>query len=170
MIPTWPMANNLYYYLHNKFTDTSIFLHTVFIFLKQVIIKNLEVDMKKTLILLAGILLIVSSYAYGFNAEFESDALKIRTVSESSTLAVGENPVYIEIRDSAGRYIKDMEVDVYYFMPSMPAMNDEAKSSLNGSRYAAVIKPVMPGEWTADITLKKTGEVIKKVSVNFNVK
>ena len=126
--------------------------------------------MKKTLILLAGILMILSSSAFGFNAEFVSNAMKIRTVSESSTLSVGDNAVTIEITDSTGRFIKDMVVDVYYFMPSMPAMNYEAKSTLTDSTYSTVIKPVMPGEWTADISVKKSGEVIKKVSVNFNVK
>ena len=126
--------------------------------------------MKKTLILLTGIILMVSSHAHGFNTVFDSDEMKIKTASESRTLIVGDNEVTIEIADGAGRFIKDVEVDIYYFMPSMPAMNYEARADLKGSKYAAVIKPVMPGEWTADIRVKKTGDVVKKVSVNFNVK
>ncbi len=127
--------------------------------------------MKKTLLVLTGIMVLMgSAYAHSFNTVFKADSIKISASSESETFAVGENEVTIELSDTSGGEITDAEIDIYYYMPSMPSMNYAVKSSLKGTRYASVIKPVMPGKWIADIKVKKAGNIIKEVSVNFDVK
>lgn len=131
----------------------------------------MEGNVKKILSVFAGIIvLLCSAYAHSFNTVYDADPIKIRTSSENSIFAVGENVVTIELSDAAGKRITDAEVDIYYYMPSMPAMNYEAGTTLNGGIYNAVIKPVMPGMWRADINVKKAGNIISKVSVDFNVK
>jgi hypothetical protein len=55
-------------------------------------------------------------------------------------------------------------------MSSMPAMNYEVKAVPKGKLYEAVVKPTMPGEWSADINViigEKEGD---KVSISFDAK
>jgi len=126
--------------------------------------------MKKTLILLSMIMILtVGTHAHGFNTVFEADGMKIEAAYDSETLAVGENEVTFEITGMKGEIMTDMEVNVYYFMPSMPSMNYEATSAFKAGKYLALLKPVMPGEWTADIRVKKTGGTVKNFLVNFKV-
>lgn len=122
------------------------------------------------MILAAVMMFISSAYAHSFNTIFNTDSIKISAASESTIFKVGENEVIIELSDLTGNTITNAEVNIYYYMPSMPAMNYEVKSTLKGSKYATIIKPVMPGEWTADIKVKREDSSIKKVSVNFEVK
>ena len=127
--------------------------------------------MKIILSVFVGVMVLIwSGYAYSFNSVYDVDPIRVSTSSESSMLAVGENEVTIELSDAAGKSITDAEVDIYYYMPSMPAMNYEARSTLASGKYDAVIKPVMPGKWRADINVKKAGNIIRKVSVDFDVK
>jgi nitrogen fixation protein FixH len=127
--------------------------------------------MKKILSVLTWIMILMGTgYAYSFNSVYDADPIKVRTSSESNILAVGENVVTIELSDTAGKSITDSEVDIFYYMPSMPAMNYKVRTTLVGGKYNAVIKPVMPGEWRADINVKKAGNIIRKVSVDFDVK
>ena len=79
-----------------------------------------------------------------------SQAGKVRTTASQSTMVVGENDVAIELLNADGSAIKGAQVSVYFFMPSMPAMNYEVGATVKGDRYAAVIKPTMPGKWAAD--------------------
>ncbi len=127
--------------------------------------------MKRLLIVLTGIMVLLgSTYAYSFNGEFNLNEMKIKTSTTHSPLKVGENAVTVEIIDAKGANIKDAQVSVYFFMPSMPAMNYEVKTSLDGVKYAAVIKPTMPGKWAADIKVKKSGGEESKVQVDFEAR
>ncbi len=127
--------------------------------------------MKKFLIVLAGIFVFMgNTYAHSFNAVFNLNNMKVKTSVAQSPLKVGANDVTIQLIDGSGANIKNAEISVYFFMPSMPAMNYEVKTSADGVKYAAVIKPTMPGKWAADITIKKDGKELKKVKVDFEVR
>lgn len=127
--------------------------------------------MRKLLVVLTGIMILMgSTYAHSFNGVFQSKELKVKTSASSSPLIVGENAVAIELLDANGSFIIDAEVSVYFFMPSMPAMNYEVKTTLKGEKYAAMIKPTMPGKWAADIKVKKSGGAESKVQVDFEVR
>lgn len=127
--------------------------------------------MKRVLIVITGVLILIgNTYAHSFNGVFHAKDLKVRTSTSQSPLVVGENDVAIELLNADGSAIKDAEVSVYFFMPSMPAMNYEVSTTVKGDRYAAVIKPTMPGKWAADIKVKKSGGAESKVQVDFEVK
>ena len=130
-----------------------------------------EREMKNLLIVLAGIKVLMSStYAYSFNGILNAGDIQVKTSSDHSPLIVGENAVAIELIDANGANIKDAKVSVYFFMLSMPAMNYEVETSLDGEKYAAVIKPTMPGKWAADIKVRKAGGEESKVQVDFEAR
>ena len=126
--------------------------------------------MNKVLAVLTGIVIMMgSTFAYSFNTVLKSDVINVKASSSSDIFTVGDNTVTIELTDSKGNHIEDAEISVYYFMPSMPAMNYEVTSKLSNEKYTAVVKPTMPGKWAADIKVKKSGEE-NTLSVNFNAK
>ncbi len=127
--------------------------------------------MKKLMIVLTGIMVLIgSTYAYSFNGVFNSGDMQVKTSAVQSPLIVGENTVSIELIDSNSAHIKDAKVSVYFFMPSMPAMNYEVETSLEGKQYAAIIKPTMPGKWAADIKIRKADGKESKVRVDFEAR
>lgn len=128
--------------------------------------------MKKFLIVLTGLFLIAGSvYADSLHSVKETGDLTVKMVSETNPLKVGDNHITIELADLKGKAIKGAEVSVYYFMPSMPAMNYEAGAELDGTKYVAVIRPTMPGAWDADIkVIKAAGEEMQKVRVSFKAR
>lgn len=126
--------------------------------------------MNKVLAVLTGIMILMgSTYAYSFNTALKSDLINVKASSSSDIFTVGDNTVTIELTDSKGNHVEDAEISVYYFMPSMPAMNYEVSSKRNGEKYTAVVTPTMPGKWAADIKVKESGEE-NTLSVNFDAK
>ena len=126
--------------------------------------------MNKVLSVVTGIVILVgSTYAYSFNTVLKSELINIKESSSNDIFTVGDNTVTIELTDSKGNYIEDAEISVYYFMPSMPAMNYEVVSKMNGKKYTAVVKPTMPGKWAADIKVLKSDKE-NTLSVNFEAK
>ena len=128
--------------------------------------------MKRVLISVVVVMLLMTGVAYTsqFNVVKQAGDLKVKVVVESDPLKVGDNNLRIELLDSKGNAVTDADVSVYYFMPSMPAMNYEVQASPDGTNYAAVIKPLMPGAWDADIKIKRNGGAIQKTTINFNAK
>jgi hypothetical protein len=126
--------------------------------------------MKKTVVVLMA-LLVFSSVVYAESLTFETKAGDIAvTVSiDNNPPIVGKNNMNIELRDDQGKAVTDAEIGVYYFMPSMPAMNYKSSAGLKDGVYTAVIKPTMPGKWDVAITVKGKGEDRKAV-ISFNAK
>lgn len=117
------------------------------------------------LLLVAGVV-----YANQFNAVKKAGDVTVKVMMESEPVKVGDNNVIIELFDSKGRSISGADVSVYYFMPSMPAMNYEVQASPDGTKYTAVIKPLMPGTWDADIKVKRNGGEVQKATFSFDAK
>jgi hypothetical protein len=117
------------------------------------------------LLLLAGV-----SYADNLIVEKKAGDVTVKVVMGGSPLKVSDNNLSIELIDLEGNAITSAEVAVYYFMPSMPAMNYEVKAVPKGKLYEAVVKPTMPGEWSADINVMVGEEEARKVSINFKAK
>jgi nitrogen fixation protein FixH len=111
-----------------------------------------------------------AAYAEQFNVEKKAGDMTVKVVMENTPLNVGNNNAAIAILDENGRAITDAEVAIYYFMPSMPAMNYEVRASRSGDRYAAVVKPTMPGAWEAEVRVKTAGGDMNKVTINFDAK
>ncbi len=127
--------------------------------------------MKKVVIMLAALFVLAgAAYAGHGHAVNKSGEVTIRTSIGSDPLKVGNNNITIELMDKNGHVITGADVVVYYFMPSMPAMNYEVKASPKRKKYAAVIKPTMPGAWDVDIKVVKDGKDIQKVTISFKAK
>ena len=128
--------------------------------------------MKRVLISVVVVMLLMTGVAYTsqFNVVKQAGDMKVTVVVESDPLIVGDNNLRIELLDSKGNAVTDADVSVYYFMPSMPAMNYEVQASPDGTNYAAVIKPLMPGAWDADIKIKRNGGDVQKATISFNAK
>lgn len=118
-----------------------------------------------TLMLFAG-----AVCAGQFNAVEKAGDVTVKVTLENSPLTVADNTASIEILDASGRAITDADVSVYFFMPSMPAMNYEVQAAHSGTGYRAVIKPTMPGEWKADIRVKQSGGEASTATVSFEAK
>jgi hypothetical protein len=120
--------------------------------------------------LIALMLVAGAAYAEQFNAVNKAGDMTVKIVFKNTPLKVGNNTGSIELLDEKGKAITDAEVALYYFMPSMPAMNYEVRASRSGDMYAAVVKPTMPGAWKAEVRVKITGGDTKRVTINFDAK
>ena len=127
--------------------------------------------MKKFLISVITLLLVAGAvYAQQYTAVKQAGDMTVKVVIENDPLKVADNNASIELLDEKGSAISDAEVSVYFFMPSMPAMNYEVKAGHNGSGYSAIIKPAMPGAWEADINVKLAGGEKHKTTISFDAK
>jgi nitrogen fixation protein FixH len=126
---------------------------------------------KRVLIVVIALLLVAgAAYANHFNVVKKAGDVTVKVVIDNDPIKVGNNNVAIELLDEKGKSITNADVAIYYFMPSMPAMNYEVQATPDGSTYAAVIKPVMPGAWDADIKVKRDGGDVQKATVSFDAK
>jgi nitrogen fixation protein FixH len=124
--------------------------------------------MKKVLMILtATILLAGAAYANHFNAEKRAGDFIAKLTIESHALTVDDNNISIELLDAEGNATTDAEMAVYYYMPSMPAMNYKVKALPEGEHYTAVIKPTMPGVWIADVGARIGGKEQHIISFSF---
>ena len=127
--------------------------------------------MKRVFVAVIALLLVAGvAYANHFNVVKKAGDVTVKVVIDGDPIKVGDNKLAIELLDSNGKSITDADVTVYYFMPSMPAMNYETQATSDGVKYAAVINPVMPGEWDADIKVKRNGGDVQKATISFGVK
>jgi len=111
--------------------------------------------MKRILILLPALILFASLVNAGTH-EMRQQAGKYEIVVETAgpSLAVSDNPVSIRANDAHGKPVTDAAVELYYFMPSMPAMNATVKAEPKGTAYDASIKPTMAGEWQVVVKVR----------------
>ena len=128
--------------------------------------------MKKwiTIVLSAVLMMSGSVYATEFSSVHEAGDVTVRATADSDPLKVGDNTVTLEISGKNGELVTDAEVGIYYFMPSMPAMNYVSRAELKGTKYAAVIKPTMPGAWKADIKVINGAGEAQKITISFDAK
>jgi hypothetical protein len=126
---------------------------------------------KRVFAAIVGLLLVSGvAYANHLNVVKKAGDVTVKVVIDSDPIKVGDNKLAIELLDSNGKSITDADVAVYYFMPSMPAMNYETQATSDGEKYAAVINPVMPGAWDADIKVKRNDGDVQKATISFDVK
>jgi len=127
--------------------------------------------MKKILIAVIALVLVAgAAYAEQFNTVKKAGDMTVKVVIENDPLKVGNNTAAIELLDEKGGAVTDADVSVYFFMPSMPAMNYEVAASSSGDGYAAVIKPTMPGAWEAKINVKLAGGDARTATISFEAK
>ena len=90
----------------------------------------------KRIVLFTMVLLLTAGIVYAKDHELKkkTDGYDVVLKFRKSTFSVGENPVSIEIMGTSGHQVSDAKVELYYFMPSMPAMNYTAGARLEKNR------------------------------------
>jgi nitrogen fixation protein FixH len=127
--------------------------------------------MKKTVIIMIGLLLISGVvYAESLSMEKATGDITARISLGSNPPVVGNNSLHVELLDEKGQHVTDAAVEVYYFMPSMPAMNYTSKTDLVENSYVASIKPVMAGKWQVNVKFVRADGKLHEVSFDFDAK
>ena len=105
-----------------------------------------------TVLALALLLLIQVTPAYGKNFAVRRtvDGYTLDVTINQNPPILGKNDLWVEIKDSAGKYVIDAMVTVNYFMPPMPGMppmNYTVKASPRSSGYGTTMNLIMKGPW-----------------------
>jgi len=125
----------------------------------------------KSILTFAVVMILLAGVAYAKNYEVSKKAgqYHVTLKMESDPVPVAENNATIEVKDASGP-VAGADVELYYFMSSMPSMNYTAKAEPKGNAYEAVVKPTMPGEWKVDVKVKGSDHKVHKAVFEFNAK
>jgi len=126
----------------------------------------------KKIVLFTMVLLLTAGIVYAKDHELKkkTGGYDVLLKFQKSTFSVGDNPVSIEIMGTSGHQVSDAKVELYYFMPSMPAMNYTAGARLEKNRYNATVSPTMGGDWKLDLKFTRPGGKTRKVTFSFKAK
>lgn len=109
-----------------------------------------------SLLFLAGI-----SYAKDYEVKKKAGEYNVEVKIDKNPPVVGDNNMEIEIKDAAGKPVKDAKVVVNYSMPAMlgmPAMNYKAAAELKGEKYKAKMNLSMSGSWNIAVKITRAGK------------
>ena len=85
----------------------------------------------------------------------------------------GSNRVRIDIIDASSRHVKDAQVEIEYFMPSLPGkppmMDYHVTAKRVGAAYEAFLKLDMTGEWKMVLSITRTKRT-EKATVGFVIR
>jgi hypothetical protein len=124
--------------------------------------------MKKIFLLVAVMLLTAGvACAQDYAVSKKVGAYHLTLKMKSNPAVVGENPATVEVTDARGKHVPS-EVELHYFMPSMPSMEYEAKAEARDNVHVAVIKPTMPGAWKVHVKVKDRDGKTHKTAFDFN--
>lgn len=85
-------------------------------------------------------------------------------------LVLGPNTATVALRDADGKHLSGLPVELYYFMPSMPAMNTTVKATPEGNLYTGSIEPSMGGVWEVEVRFRDPDGENRKATFSFDVK
>ncbi len=125
----------------------------------------------KRLFACAGILLLMVSLAYAKDFEVTKKAgeYNVEVRIDKNPPVAGENNMQIEIKDAAGKNVKDAKVSVNYSMPAMPGMpaaNYKTEAEMKGDKYRAKMNLSMSGSWQIAVKIARAG---KTTTMKFSV-
>ncbi|MEW6418166.1 MAG: FixH family protein [Nitrospirota bacterium] len=101
------------------------------------------------------------SYAKDYEVKKKAGEYNVEVKIDKNPPVVGENNMEIEIKDAAGKPIKDAKVSVNYSMPAMigmPPMNYKTDAEPKGEKYIAKINLSMSGSWNIAVKIARTGK------------
>lgn len=126
--------------------------------------------MKKITVFMAAILFIaIPSFAKELKLEKKAGDNTVTLILEKNPPVTGDNKAVIEIKDAAGKKIKDAQVEVNSTMPAMPgmpAMKNSSKAQMSKDAYEAMLNFGMPGSWNIEVKIDTNNQ---KQSVKYNV-
>ncbi|MEJ2695742.1 MAG: FixH family protein [Candidatus Sulfobium sp.] len=111
--------------------------------------------MRKFAVVCAALLLLAAGVAYAndYSAGKKVGPYDVILKIDHTPAVVGVNKVTFDIRKDTSP-VNNLDPELYYFMPAMPAMNYTAHAIRKGDVYSASIKPTMPGQWTLRVKIK----------------
>ena len=114
----------------------------------------------RMLTIMALIVLLIAGLAYGKEYEVKKKAgeYTVDVKIDKNPPVTGANNMDIDIKDAAGKAVKDAKVVVEYgmaAMPGMPAMNYKTDAEPKGEKYKAVMNLSMAGPWNIAIRITK---------------
>ncbi len=102
---------------------------------------------------------------------YRAGDLVIAVDIDPATARVGDNKILIEIRDSDGQIVQDIDVDAFAQMPAMgamPAMRAPADLKKTGpGQYEGTMDLSMRGEWPLTIEIKDPQRGDKRLQFDF---
>jgi len=121
-----------------------------------------RISVKKFIVIILGVMLFVSGFAYakGFEVTKKAGDYSVSVMNDKNPFAAGENNMKITIKDASGKFVSDAKVKVECSMPpmpGMPAMNHKASAVLAGSTYSAKVN-LSPGPWTISVKITRGGK------------
>lgn len=126
--------------------------------------------MKKILVFMAAALLIaIPAFAKELKLEKKAGDNTITLTLEKNPPITGDNKAVIEIKDSAGKIVKNAQVELDASMPAMPgmpAMKNTSKVQEGAEAYETMINFSMPGSWNIEVKLNINNQ---KQVVKYNV-
>lgn len=125
----------------------------------------------KKFIAFAVVVFLAAGVAYAKHYEVKKKAgdYDVTVEIDRNPPIVGDNNVFIEIKDAAGHHVKDAQVKIDYSMPAMPGMppmNYKADAVLNGNEYKTTLGLSMSGSWNVTVRITREG---KTVTTKFTV-
>lgn len=110
------------------------------------------------------------AYAGNYSSVKKAGPYEVTVSMDHAPAVVGvNNSVTIAIKEDAAP-ANDVDPELYYFMPSMPAMNYTVHATRKGESYTALVKPTMPGEWTMHVRVKQPDGGVSTGSFEFTAK
>jgi hypothetical protein len=100
-------------------------------------------------------------YAKDYEVKKKVGEYNVEVKIDKNPPIVGDNNMEIEIKDGAGKPVKDAKVVVNYSMPAMPgmpAMNYKADAELKGEKYKTKMNLSMSGSWNIAVKITRTGK------------
>jgi hypothetical protein len=116
------------------------------------------------LLFVAGI-----AYAKDFEVKKKAGEYNVEVKIDRNPPVAGENNLDIQVKDAAGKNIRDAKVSVNYSMPAMPGMppmNYKTEAELKGETYKAKINLSMSGPWQVAVKIARAG---KKAAMKFSI-
>jgi hypothetical protein len=125
----------------------------------------------KRLFICVGLLLFVAGIAHAKDFEVKKKAgeYNVEVKIDKNPPVAGENNMEIQIKDAAGKNIRDAKVSVNYSMPAMPGMppmNYKTEAELKGDTYKAKMNLSMSGSWQIAVKITRAG---KKAAMKFAI-
>jgi hypothetical protein len=126
--------------------------------------------MKKLFVCFALLLFVAGiAYAKDFEVKKKAGEYNVEVKIDRNPPVAGENNLDIQVKDAAGKNIRDAKVSVNYSMPAMPGMppmNYKTEAELKGETYKAKINLSMSGPWQIAVKIARDG---KKATMKFSI-
>jgi len=90
-------------------------------------------------------------------------------LSSKKALMDGENDMTVVIM-KGNKPVKNVDVNIKFFMPSMPGMDFTQHAKRNGNSYKANIDFSMMGEWAYELMFKTSDGAMHKTKGSVNLK